>query len=52
LENLKLATLADSNLISETKKYAQALLKLDSNLNNHPELKNEISKLTSTFHLE
>ena len=51
-EDLKIATLTDISLISETKKYAKELLEKDPNLDAHTQLKFEIEKSSQELHFE
>jgi len=50
--NLNIATLLDSDLISETKKYAKEILESDPTLKNFPTLKSELEKEGRELHFE
>lgn len=52
LTDLKIASLTDSELIAETKKYAQALLEADPELQQHPQLRQTLAKYSREMHWE
>ena len=52
ISNLNIATLSDTELISETKKYAKEILESDPTLKNFPTLKSELEKEGRELHFE
>jgi len=52
LENLKIATLTDVDLIGEAKKIAKKLLTIDPDLNAHPTLRSSVQTQSQALHFE
>ncbi len=50
--NLNIATLFDTELISETKEYAKHILETDPHLKKYPTLKSELEKQAQQLHFE